>query len=88
MQDIAGDPRSATALFDLICGNDLDAFDSLPRRWFALLAVAAEGGFDIAQLSEHVVPFNDLAECGVLVVEEGRVTEANEKLTPGRVGIL
>src|SRR5436189_5828809 len=72
-----------TSLLQRIGRNDLDALNIHPLFWPIVGA-----GLGRRNFFQHIVALNQFAEGGVLAVEKFGRTVADEKLTPGRIGIL
>src|SRR5204862_5672490 len=80
--------RSLTAIsFHRVSWHDLDAFHCHPLRRLAAFTAATHGHFDVADLSQDIVPFYDFPERRVLMIKPAHIREADEKLTAGRIGI-
>src|SRR4051794_11504885 len=75
-------------LFNLVGGNDLDAFNTLALNRLALFATTtAKGGFHITQFAQNVIAFDDFSEGGVFFIQERCVAQADKKLAARRIGI-
>src|SRR5438477_4119234 len=75
------------SLFHRISWHDLDAFDRHALRRLAPFTALTHGHFDVADLSQDIVPFYDFAECCVLMIEPAHSRKGDEKLATGRTGI-
>src|SRR5438874_10257033 len=70
-----------------IRGDDVDLLDHDPLGWFTVFAHAVSSYWSVADLSEHLIAFDQLTEGRVLMIESWHWRETNEKLGAGRIWV-